>query len=762
MRRSLCLLFLLPVFACAQRTYKPEEVNRLADLGRLWGILHYFHPAMADGSITTESLVVDNAASLANDPSAENFRRVVGDMLGKLKDPAMRIVEDPGNVSYNIFSKHPDSVTIHKLNNDVVYIACPTSSEKNSNLFQNKELSVAELSKSKGVIFDFRNRSLSKDPTNDWGFIQKFVQKYLGSITKENELKVVFNTFIQHNGFIPQQFFFNEYTSGWRSESTFSPIAVNFSTQKLNAPLMFIVNQSNNLALIKLLRSLQAAGKALLIYEGNKYDKMSDMSEIVSLTDNVRVIVKTGYQVIDTGYLLPAPDTIINYIPTDYSFMNHWSEFLISNKPTLHNKVHFGMKYKLPLPSVTNTLFASVGERLFGLYNYWNAINYFFPSKHMIGRSWDSIWNEYIPRFVNATDTFSYFRVIKSLASEINDSHAFTIPVGNYGPIFERFYHNPLLVTYKIENRLFVLDIGNDIGDLKKIKIWDEIIKIDDVPVMQYVKKFRKFYYSSNEEAFYHNVFKNMVLDGPKNSVVKITLKRREKMFDVRLTRTVINTPGLSDSFANLSQKHSVSEILPGNIGYVNKGKLTIELVDSVMKLMWNTKAIIFDSRNAPQNVGFVISPYLTDKIVNTHLSTKKIVDYRAISQFGAKDITSSEMSFVMPRTDGLLYKGKVIVLCDNNSQSHSEYSTMMIAEASKGIVIGSQTAGADGAIADVYFPGGYTSFFSATGIYYPNGKETQRIGVKIDIQCKPTLKGLQAGRDEVLERAIRFINTGK
>ncbi|CAM3574699.1 hypothetical protein FLCH110379_11415 [Flavobacterium chungbukense] len=39
---------------------------------------------------------------------------------------------------------------------------------------------------------------------------------------------------------------------------------------------------------------------------------------------------------------------------------------------------------------------------------------------------------------------------------------------------------------------------------------------------------------------------------------------------------------------------------------------------------------------------------------------------------------------------------------------------------------------------------------------------ETQRIGIIPDIEIKPTIKGIQEGKDEVLDRALLFIETGK
>jgi C-terminal processing protease CtpA/Prc len=47
----------------------------------------------------------------------------------------------------------------------------------------------------------------------------------------------------------------------------------------------------------------------------------------------------------------------------------------------------------------------------------------------------------------------------------------------------------------------------------------------------------------------------------------------------------------------------------------------------------------------------------------------------------------------------------------------------------------------------------------SGIGIYYPDGKGTQRVGIIPDIEVKPTIKEILEGRDEMLEKAIEIIN---
>jgi len=46
----------------------------------------------------------------------------------------------------------------------------------------------------------------------------------------------------------------------------------------------------------------------------------------------------------------------------------------------------------------------------------------------------------------------------------------------------------------------------------------------------------------------------------------------------------------------------------------------------------------------------------------------------------------------------------------------------------------------------------------SGIGVFYPDKKPTQRVGIIPDIEVRPTIAGIRAGRDEVLEAALRQI----
>lgn len=766
MRLFLCLLFLLPVFTHAQRSYKPEEINRLADLGRLWGILHYFHPAMADGSITTESLVVDNAASLANDPSAENFKRVVADMLGKLKDPFTRIVTGPANtpVTYNIFSSHPDSVTVHHLDNGVVYVGCPVSAMNARNLLEQKELSIGELAKSKGIIFDLRNRDGSYI-SGDIPFTEAFATKFLGSLLDEPGLNPVNDTYVQYDGFVSQMYRHgNIYSSGWKSTSDNFDFETDYTGPKLKAPVAFVVNGTYTTQMLALAQSLQYAGKCVIIYEGKDFEYPNKLVNGILLSDSLYVRSRTGYKTIGKNRLIPMPDKLINYVPADKSFMNECSRFLLSFNKISRDQLNANIDFIHPKLSKNNAFPASAGQRLLGLYNFWNAIEYFFPSKSLTGNNWDSILNAYIPIFINATDAFNYYLAICALSSEIHDSHArVVIPSPEKRLVVqEKFFYMPPVLLAFVEGKMHVIGTKKDsMSPELPVQLWDEIVKVNGIPTIEYSEKFRKYFSASNETGYYKQVAAAYLLGGEKNTNVQFTIKRGSKMLDVSLKRTLNNVFALPDTLVNLSANYPVSKIFPGNIGYINMRSINTQQVDSVMNSLWSTQAIVFDVRNYPRGTIWTLAPYLTDKPVVTQFNKYMLFNYRSISYPGNSRFEGNTPK-VFPRMDKRKYQGKVVVLCNDFAQSHAEYSIMILQAAGKATVVGSQTMGADGNVSEIYFPGGYYTYFSALGVHYPDGTITQRKGVKIDIEIKTTLEGLKAGRDEVLERAIRFINTGK
>ena len=77
-------------------------------------------------------------------------------------------------------------------------------------------------------------------------------------------------------------------------------------------------------------------------------------------------------------------------------------------------------------------------------------------------------------------------------------------------------------------------------------------------------------------------------------------------------------------------------------------------------------------------------------------------------------------------------------------------------------VFIGSPTTGANGDVTGFIAPGNIRIPFSGHDIRWPDGTQLQRVGLVPDIEAHPTIQGIRAGRDEILERALAYIETGK
>ena len=170
------------------------------------------------------------------------------------------------------------------------------------------------------------------------------------------------------------------------------------------------------------------------------------------------------------------------------------------------------------------------------------------------------------------------------------------------------------------------------------------------------------------------------------------------------------------------------------------------------MSELMNTRAIIFDVRNNANLTLYLFSNYLNPEIEDFAKFTIPDLDYPG-------DFNFTPTYQIGPESNNPdYYKGRVVFLADERTQSHGEFTCMSIQTAPDTTFVGSQTAGADGNVSYVWLPGYIVTYFTGIGVYYPDGTPTQRVGIVPDIVSRPTIAGIQQDRDEVLETAVHFI----
>lgn len=381
--------------------------------------------------------------------------------------------------------------------------------------------------------------------------------------------------------------------------------------------------------------------------------------------------------------------------------------------------------------------------RLLTLFRYWNIIEYFFPYKYQTDTNWNDVLNKMIPKFLHPKDEIEFHLAMLELVVSIDDSHGGFVTTDKISAFFG-YYWAPFEFKL-IDNKAVITGFYNDtLAKKDDLKIGDVITKVDNKDVEAIFKQNIKYINGSNISRKQANAYYS-IFNGSSNSV-QIEFVRNGKTLSKSISRYLFKD-------FNYSRPIEVEKykILDGNIGYVNMGIINKEDVPEIMEILKNTKAIIFDIRNYPNGTHYVTSNYITStrndfyKVIYPDLDYPGKFIWRNGSQCGKKG--------------DLKYKGKVVLLVNEKSISHAEFTAMCLQTGDNVTTIGSQTSGADGNVSRIDMVGGYKTAISGIGIFYPDGAETQRKGVKIDIEIKPTIQGIIDRKDEVLEKAIGYIN---
>lgn len=387
-------------------------------------------------------------------------------------------------------------------------------------------------------------------------------------------------------------------------------------------------------------------------------------------------------------------------------------------------------------------------HRLLALFRCWNILQYFFPYKKDIGEDWEKVLEEFVPRIIEAGDVWEYHLTMKEFTVHINDTHGYMYSLfllmrygWIYAPVELRYIEGKTIVTRAYEALM------DPPGALQE---GDIILKTHDTDIDEYREIVRKYSHGSNEPAK-ERIISEYVQMGSA-WLLPFTVLRNGQTLDV-------SAAGYYSAYVEQARRAEALaagkwKILPGNIGYVNMGILEKADVDAAMTELMNTRAIIFDLRYNARGTQYLISDYLNPEPVDFVKIATPDMGYPGEFPFTATYQTGSD--------NPDYYKGRVVLLFDEFTQSHGEFVCMALETAPDVTLIGSQTAGADGNYSRCWLPGYISFHFSGLGIYYPDGSPTQRIGIVPDIVVRPTIQGIQDGRDEVLERAIQFIENNR
>lgn len=389
-----------------------------------------------------------------------------------------------------------------------------------------------------------------------------------------------------------------------------------------------------------------------------------------------------------------------------------------------------------PTPQMDN------GLNLLTLFRLWNVIEYYAPNRSLTLHPWNEVLSTYIPLMGVETDPVRFSRLYFRLIRELNDGHA-------YAPI-EMLFGQRMLPVWPLqaEGRLFV-----GYSDDRVLERGDEVVAIDGEPLSERLELLRK-YASRSNEASLREALRLYGLCTRRDTAEVV--RRRAGVCDTLRVATVPygSVSSLYDP-AQLAQPPF--RLLADSVGYIYAGTFSREHLAEVVQTLPRTRALIIDLRTYPQNMDIALTA-----LIGRSLRTEPVVAWQMVHPTLALPglFFRQEQLLYNGFEEGAArctepYKGRVILLVNESTQSNPEFQAMAFQSCPQTLTIGSPTSGADGDIVWIPLPGGLMTSFSGIGVLYPDGTQTQTVGVRLDVEVLPTAEGLQAGRDEVLERAL-------
>jgi C-terminal processing protease CtpA/Prc len=736
------------------------RIDRIARLCKVWGTVRYLHPYLAYKDIDWDAALIKSLPKVRAAKDAAEFAKYVQEMLDVLGDPATRVIRKPvmSNPGADKPIKPTDKGESDQKNGKKnlplftwlegeVLAVFPNAVTDDTKLVAWRKQLTKEITKARSVVLDLRIPEASA-----FTFFGELALSEIQDLLTTKEVQGPVLRSVVHSGFRPQTGF----TSGGYYTAFMTQPAEIFAPAADSKARRIVFLFSSDPTVPSVAVALHRSGDGFIVCQGRFPEESLYGAKSVDLAAGITVSVRTSEMIVPEGMVTIAAD---REVPVNAD----WSIKGPAFKAALE-LIQGAAKSKKPLKAATAAIapvwrpdkkyddmhYPDADYRLLALFRFWNVIHYFYPYKHLLDDDWDTILPRYIPKLEAAGDARAYELAIAELATHVPDGHTYVS-----GPELTKFFGEaPVPIKLRLVEKVPVIShfLDETVAKEAGMQVGDVLVSVDGEPALERMKKLGSYIASSTPQ-WHQAAILRRLLNGPEGSTVKIGLRHStNKLKEVTLTRTRKYYQKIQ-----LKPASKVFRVLPDNIGYVDLERLTTDQVDAMFEEFKDTKAIIFDLRNYPQGTAWAIAPRL-----NVKSARHGALFYRQLLVGSEEEESRYSFYQSLPKTDKWLYKGKTVTLIDERAISQSEHTGLFFEAACGTTFIGSPTAGANGDVTDFTLPGGLSVGFTGHDVRHADGRQLQRIGLVPHIEVRPTIQGIRENKDEVLERAIKFLKEGK
>jgi C-terminal processing protease CtpA/Prc len=734
-----------PVFGMQQPSNTlaaADEIERLVGLARVWGQVKYFHPALGHRpDIDWDAALVAAIPRVRAARSSPEYAAAVQAMLSAVEDPLTRVVAPDtevrvANASQELGYQAADDGILIITAGSYGALFAPSVPQVVAGIQRAFADAVA-------VVVDLR----SSMPTDAYARFQlTYAFGEVERLFAVEPLHAPGEWYRVHAGLESGgPFSSGQYTTGVfvRGGQRIGP-----SSRSRDIPIVFVLNEHSGA--LATMFPLRAVGRARIVFEGDpSHHTIGEVVEI-ELPEGVKAMVRRSESVLADGTsAIFVPDEVVSQ-PAPQNGDVALDRAIQTAREFEPSGIARG---RLPAVVTRRTdrsypemRYPSAEYRILAAFRIWNTILHFYPYRDLLDHDWEMILGEHLPSFVAARSAAEYARAVAEMVERVQDSHAYLagtlvteeVAATGFAPIRVRLIEDTPVVT------------GIDAGAPDGIAVGDVVVAVDGVPAADRLAATAELIAASTPWNRMDRAALSF-MNGSAGSLVKLSLRDaggRES--DVVLERQ-------HKDFSTLYHRErqgDVVRILPGNIGYVDLDRLSLDEVDEMFERVAGTSGLIFDMRGYPQGTILRIAPWLAQEARVVARFATPLVGYPAPEPGSLAFVQTVEP--LAPGEAG--YQRPTVLLIDERTMSQAEHVGLYLKAANGTRFVGSPTAGANGEITTFSLPGGITVGFTGQAVTHADGRQLQRIGLRPDIEVRPTINGIRAGVDEVLEEAIRYL----
>ena len=703
-----------------------DQTLRLARAGTIWGRVRYLHPYLFDRVIDWDAALVRALPMVLAATNEDEEASAVSDMLGELHDPLTHVETRREQIPSSGRARPPSAVRVE---DGITIVELGSRDAPGSDAERKLRQHVASAG---ALVLDLRSEGGLAPPVESLDALADvLVSKNIAAGTKR---------WISHEGFVTQRG-----TPGGGYRTTFvSEVPRVFTAAPGPHPkrVAFIVDKA--VGIPDLPAAMQRAGRAVVVADGPLDDPAERDAFALPLGERHVAVVRAtevepriaDVELDDHGAATPLETAIA-----------------VLRRPPPVARPSDPMA-PLPARIFRDDVYAEencppMEHRLLGLFRFFAAIDLFYPYKALLDQPWKNALEDFIPIFMKADTRRDYELAIRELSARLDDSHVW---VAGGEALFDELGHGHLpFHVRRIENRTVVVSIAEPArGARSSISIGDIVLEVGGEGFTDRARRIEKYVAGSTPDAL-------------ANAVDDHALRCAKGDIAVRLAGADNQAKNLRVPcvpwFPPPTRSGPKVRVL-GNVGYVDLERLEKGEVDAMFDTLAGTRGIIFDMRGYPNGTAGLLARHLeTDPAPRVAaLSATNLVS--PLSLDGSSRIVSAETLYRDAAAKH--YTGKTVMLIDDRTLSAAEHTGLYLEAANGTTFIGSRSAGANGYTTWVCLPGDLCVTFSGEEIRHGDGRQLQRVGLVPDVPVTPTLGGAREGRDEVLERAVEYLNLGR